>query len=344
MMIFNDDEPVPATTRPTVPERIWLTIQNNYWVPPEENIQKVMLELKGRQESRLALDLVVVLDVSNSMEGGKLEELQRAMQFVIKKLSVVDRLSIVRYKSHAEMLCPLRQMTESTQTELQNLINDLFPKGSYMNITDGLLMALKILNDRSVNSGRVGAIMLISGGEENIGNAAAVPVGNVPVHTFGFGNHHDPKVLKAIANNSLGGTYSDVWVDNLTLAFSQCLGGLLSVVAQDLTVTVRQIKDNSTIRQVSSGSYPQSVDNTAGSVTITFGDIYIDETRTVLVDLHLPSTRKQQRADVLEVSYTYKFNGELFEAEPETVTVRRMSRLIAEEQQALPWVVRAEEV
>ncbi|XP_078153185.1 uncharacterized protein LOC144548397 [Carex rostrata] len=352
-MIFNDDEAIVSnfaniaitagTTRPTLPGRVQLVIRNNDKAPLEENIQKVMLELTGKEESRSGLDLVVVLDVSNSMEGRELEELQKAMQFVIKKLSVVERLSIVKSNYGAERLCPLRQMTESTQTELQNLINDLFTKWDDMNITDGLLMALKILNDRSVSSGRVGAIMLISGGEENIGNAAAVPVGNVPVHTFGFGNLHDPKVLKAIANNSLGGTYSDVRVDNLTLAFSQCLGGLLSVVAQDLTVTISQIKDNSTIRQVSAGSYPQSMDNTAGSVTITFGDIYIQEIRKVLVDLHLPSTTKKQDTDVLEVSYTYKFNGELFEAKPETVTVCRMSRLTVEEQQALP-KVRAEEV
>ncbi|XP_078153177.1 uncharacterized protein LOC144548389 [Carex rostrata] len=345
---LDDDDPIvlPAdsgTTRPTVPGRIRPRIRRNNKAPLEENIQKVMLELYGNRQSRSGLDLVVVLDVTHSMGGGKLEELQTAMQFVIKKLNVVDRLSIVQYKSHAERLCPLRQMTQSTQTELQNLINHLVYSMDNMNITDGLLMALKILNDRSVSSGRAGAIMLISGCNENRGNAAAVPVGNVPVHTFGFGNDHDPKVLKAIANNSLGGTYSDVRVDNLTLAFSQCLGGLLSVVAQDLTVTINQIKDNSTIRQVYAGSYLKSMDNTAGPVTITFGDIYIQEIRKVLVDLHLPSTRIKHDADVLEVSYTYKFNGELFEAKPETVTVCRMSRLTAEEQQTLP-KVRTEEV
>jgi Mg-chelatase subunit ChlD len=183
--------------------RIRLEISQNYKAPLEENTHKVMLELHGKEQSRSGLDLVVVLDVTGSMSGGKLEELQTAMQFVMKKLSVVDRLSIVKYNYDAERLCPLRQMTESTQTELQNLINDLFPKGSDMNITDGLLMALKILNDRSVNSGRVGAIMLISGGEETIGNAAAVPVGNVPVHTFGFGNYHDPKVQLKIENKPL---------------------------------------------------------------------------------------------------------------------------------------------
>ncbi|XP_078153180.1 uncharacterized protein LOC144548392 [Carex rostrata] len=336
-MIFNDDEPIVLP-----PSLVQLVTRNNDKAPLEEKIQKVMLELTGEGESRSGLDLVMVLDVSKSM-GGKLKELQNAMQFVRKKLSVVDRLSIVRYNYDAERLCPLRQMTESTQTELQNLINDLFPKWDGMNITDGLLMALKILNDRSVSSGRVGAIMLISGGEEKRGNAAAVPVGNVPVHTFGFGNRHDPKVLKAIANNSLGGTYSDVRVDNMTSAFSQCLGGLLNVVAQDLTVTISQIKDNSTIRQVSAGNYPQLMDNTAGSITITFGDIYIQEIRNVLVDLLLHSTRIKQDADVLKVSYTYKFNGELFEAKPKTVTVCRMSRLTAEEQQALP-KVRVEEV
>lgn len=114
-------------------------------------------------------------------------------------------------------------------------------------------------------------------------------------------------MLKAIADNSLGGTYSDVVNGNLTSAFSQCLGGLLSVVAQNLEVTITQIEKESTIHEVSARRYPQHMDNAAGSVTITFGDLYIHEVRKVLVDLLLPATDKERGADVLKVSYTYKY-------------------------------------
>lgn len=114
-------------------------------------------------------------------------------------------------------------------------------------------------------------------------------------------------MLKAIADNSrMGGTYSDVRMDNLSLAFSQCLAGLLTVVAQNLTVIVTQIEDESTIKQVSAGNYPQSMDDAAGSVIIEFGDIYIQEVRKVLVDLHLPAIKNNRGADIIEVSYTYK--------------------------------------
>lgn len=45
--------------------------------------------------------------------------------------------------------------------------------------------------------------MLLPSTGETRGNAAAVLVGNLPVHTFDFGNGHDPKVLLKIENTPL---------------------------------------------------------------------------------------------------------------------------------------------
>ena len=115
------------------------------------------------------------------------------------------------------------------------------------------------------------------------------------------------QVLKAIADNSLGGTFSDVQnTDNLTKAFSMCLAGLLTVIVEDLTLTVTRIEDESTIEQVSAGNYPQSRDNAAGSVTVTFGVLYSKEVRKVIVDLLLPAVDNERGADVLEISYSYR--------------------------------------
>lgn len=78
-------------------------------------------------------------------------------------------------------------------------------------------------------------------------------------------------MLNAVARNSmgLGGTFAVVNdVDKLSMAFSQCLAGLLTVVVQDLTVTVARVEDESTIQNVAAGNYPQTqdADADAGSV------------------------------------------------------------------------------
>ncbi|CAL5035518.1 unnamed protein product [Urochloa decumbens] len=293
-MSFNDDEPIipppnsgPRPT-PIVPGRVQLVSKNNNMAPLEENTQKVLLELTGGDSTsdRSGLDLVAVLDVSGSMQGEKIEKMKTAMKFVVKKLSSIDRLSIVTFLDTASRICPLRQVTEASQPQLLGLIDALRPGGN-TNISDGLKTGLKVLADRKLSSGRVVGVMLMSDGQQNRGEpAAGVPIGNVPVYTFGFGADYDPTVLNAVARNSMGGTFSVVNdVDKLSMAFSQCLAGLLTVVVQDLTVTVARVDDESTIQKVAAGNYPQTQDADAGSVTVAFGDLYSKEVRKVIVDL-----------------------------------------------------------
>ena len=113
-------------------------------------------------------------------------------------------------------------------------------------------------------------------------------------------------MIKAIADNSTGGTFSDVQnQDNLSIAFSQCLAGLLTVVVQDLKLTVTQ--DESTIEKVCAGTYPQSKDDAAGSVTVLFGDLYDKEVRKVIVDLLLPAVSRRKGSDVLQITYKYRW-------------------------------------
>ncbi|KAL7250883.1 hypothetical protein ACSBR1_012824 [Camellia fascicularis] len=337
-MSFNDDEPLDASqdvsggkNTLSLAGKIKPAIFNKTTAPLEESEFKVMLELTGQGSGndRSGVDIVTVLDVSSSMAGAKLEKTKIAMLFMIKKLSPIDRLSIVTFNGGSQRLCPLRQITENSQKEIENLVNALVANGK-TNIYVGLQTGLKVLNDRSLTSGRAVGIMLMSDGQQNKGgNAAQVPVGKVPVYTFGFGADHDPIVLNAIANNSMGGTFSEVRnQDNLSIAFSQCLAGLLTVVVNDLKLTITQ--DESTIVKVSAGDYPQSKDNDAGSVTVSFGDLYIKEVRKVMVDLHLSAASSPAGSDVLKITYTYSSDGKLFDANPTIVTVSRTGRTYVE--------------
>ncbi|KAL5538365.1 hypothetical protein UlMin_046299 [Ulmus minor] len=329
-MNFNDDEPIVANQddsgeKPTsfVAGKTQARIFKKTKAPLEESKFKVMLELTGAGYSNIrpGVDLVTVLDVSSSMAGEKLAKLKIAMQFVIKKLSPIDRLSVVTFATNSTRLCPLRQITETSQAEIEKMVNALVADG-WTNITAGLETGLKVLNDRNLTTERVVGIMLMSDGDQNTGgDASDVPAGNVPVHTFGFGTDQDPRVLRAIADNSNGGTFSDVQ-NNLSIAFSQCLAGLLTVAVQDLKLTVTRVKDESIIQKVSAGNYPQSMD--ASSVAISFGDLYHKEVRKVLVDLLLPAVSIQRDADVLHITYTYSTGGKLFEANPLIVMVTRI--------------------
>ena len=183
-----------------------LKIINSATAPVDENNLRVLLELTGlgNSKERLGLDLVTVLDVSGSMRGERLEKLKKAMQFLIKKLSPIDRLSIVTFGTQAHKLCGLRVVNETSQEEITDLVMKMHAEG-WTNITDGLQTALKVLEGRRLKDGRSVGIMLMSDGEQNKGgDATKVEVGNVPVYTFGFGTatntQGDPKKMADVSS------------------------------------------------------------------------------------------------------------------------------------------------
>ncbi|KAI7997593.1 putative E3 ubiquitin-protein ligase WAVH2 [Camellia lanceoleosa] len=145
-----------------------VTIVNKTTAPLEESEFKVMLELMGAGSGndRSGVNLVTVLDVSGSMRGEKLEKMKIAMLFMIKKLSPIDRLSIVVFNGGFHRLCPLQQITENSQWKIENLVNALVANGG-TNISTGLQTGLKVLNDRSLTRGRAVGIMLMSDGQQN---------------------------------------------------------------------------------------------------------------------------------------------------------------------------------
>ncbi|KAF2307530.1 hypothetical protein GH714_029481 [Hevea brasiliensis] len=274
-----------------------------------------MLEITGGDSShdRPGLDLVAVLDVSGSMAGAKIAKAKTAMLFMIKKLSSIDRFSVVTFSGDAIRLCPLRQISENSRKELENLINGLKASGN-TNITAGLQTGLKVINDRSLRRGRSVGIMLLSDGEQNAvvmqpsspGTILMAPVPFSPMpHRELSGFASCVLVLKAIADNSIEGTFSEVQnTANLSIAFSQCLAGLLTRVVEDLKLTITRCGDESKIQQVIAGSYPQSKNDTTGSRTVTFGSLYAKEVRKVIVDLLLSPAEQERGAGVLEISYS----------------------------------------
>ncbi|KAI3857220.1 hypothetical protein MKW98_010634 [Papaver atlanticum] len=241
------------------------------------------------QTGRAPIDLVTVLDISGSMKGTKIQLLKRAMGFVIDNLGPSDRLSVISFSSNARRLFPLLLMTGSGKQHALQAVNSLVADGE-TDIVGGLKKGAKVIEDRK-HKNPVCSIMLLSDGQDSFSkriNLKDISRLQIPVHTFGFGTDHDPNMLHSIAEGSKG-TFSFIEAEGLIQdAFAQCMGGLLSVVVQDLQVHVHSLDPYVCLSQLKAGSYSTYLtgDNQTGSVD--FGDLYADVERDFLVLVNIP--------------------------------------------------------
>jgi hypothetical protein len=139
--------------------------------------------------------------------------------------------------------------------------------------------------------------------------------------------------MGAISRRSLGGVYNFVDDSNkptlLSETFSQILAGLVTIVAQDLELTVTPFMDEATIKAVEAGTYPRkAATDGSSSVAIQFGTLYSTEERKVVVELALRdhSSFRPYNADVAKVQYRFSFEGQQFASNTELITIHRSKR------------------
>jgi hypothetical protein len=131
----------------------------------------------------------------------------------------------------------------------------------------------------------------------------------ITMHCFGFGGDHDSNLLQAMSDVVPGGSYYFVENDaNVKGAFGDALGGILSIVAQNVTVTI-QIPDEATARGVNIVDvyHDHKVKREDGSYTVVVGDFYAEESRDVLFEVKLANSNIDSNQPILhtEVSVAY---------------------------------------
>lgn len=277
------------------------------------------------QPSRAPVDLVTVLDVSGSMAGTKLALLKRAMGFVIQNLGPSDRLSVIAFSSSARRLFPLRRMTGAGRQEALQAVNSLTSSGG-TNIAEGLKKGAKVMTERRWKN-PVGSIILLSDGQDTYTVSSPgtpksktdyqslLPVsmhrGNgsgphIPVHAFGFGADHDAVSMHSISETS-GGTFSFIEAEVVIQdAFAQCIGGLLSVVVQELVVHVECAHPKLRLSSIKAGSYKSSLVSDGKIGVIEVGDLYAEEERDFMVTFDIPVEESNNEMSLVKVKCVYK--------------------------------------
>lgn len=291
--------------------------------PPRSGRKDNIQSSSSAQNSRAPVDLVTVLDVSGSMSGTKIALLKRAMGFVIENLSSSDRLSIITFSSTARRIFPLRRMTVAGKQEALQAVYSLVPSG-VTNIAEGLRKGTKVFVDcRWKNP--VGSIILLSDGQDSSINSSSryarydyeslVPHSihgendtglHIPVHAFGFGVDHDASAMHAISEVSRG-TFSFIEDEDVIQdAFAQCIGGLLSVVVQELQLEVQCVHPRLQLGSVKAGSYKTCVINNRKMASIKVGDMYAEEERDFLVTINVPFDKSGDDMSLLTVKGVYR--------------------------------------
>jgi hypothetical protein len=126
------------------------------------------------------------------------------------------------------------------------------------------------------------------------------------VHAFGFGSDHDAASMHSISEIS-GGTFSFIEAEGVIQdAFAQCIGGLLSVVVQELQVKVESLHPRLEIGSIQAGSYKSSIMANAIMGFVDVGDLYAEEERDFLVTVNIPVDGTSDEMSLLKVSCTYR--------------------------------------
>lgn len=137
------------------------------------------------------------------------------------------------------------------------------------------------------------------GGQEQ--NSNTVPEG-FRLHTFGFGGNHNTSLLEGLAESFDGMYYYMRDEDAIKAGFANCLGGLLSTVAQNINV---QLQFNPAITNFEVHK-DNVIMNQNGQAQVSFADLQSEEKRHILVSCNLPALQ-QACADYMlyEVTCTY---------------------------------------
>ena len=94
-------------------------------------LQTIMIELTpGRNLSSLPLNLGILLDVSHSMQGTKLENAKRACQLLLEQLSPQDRAAVCVFSSGARTIAPSMFFSDDVKANAQRAVGNLRVEGA----------------------------------------------------------------------------------------------------------------------------------------------------------------------------------------------------------------------
>ncbi|WP_375510558.1 VWA domain-containing protein [uncultured Nostoc sp.] len=273
----------------------------------QRQLAMTIFALAGEFDQNLPLNLCLILDRSGSMHGQPIKTVIQAVEGLIDRLKVGDRISVVAFSGSAEVIIP-NQTIEDPESIKSQIKSKLSASGGTV-IADGLELGITELMKGT--RGAVSQAFLLTDGHGESGlriwkweigrddNKRCLQLAqkaaklNLTINTFGFGNSWNQDLLEKIADVG-GGTLAHIErpeqaVDQFSRLFGriESIGLTNAYLLLSLMPNVR-LAELKPIAQVAPDTIELPLEAEAdGRFAVRLGDLMQDVERVVLANIYL---------------------------------------------------------
>ncbi len=203
-----------------------------------------VLPMSISQESRLPLNLSLVIDRSTSMKGARMSHVKRAAHRIVDQLHKGDSLSIVTFNDHARVVLPNQLNNNPIQAKAK--ITSMRAEGG-TEILQGLESGLAEVAKRHTSRVHSHVILLTDGrtyGDEAACVAAAKRASEhqISISAMGIGEDWNDALLDDLAAISGGTSAYIASADQIQPLLQEHVRGINAIVARGLDLTIRRAK------------------------------------------------------------------------------------------------------
>lgn len=288
---------VNAPAGQTVDRYLLVTIKTPAKVPDEH--------LAKTESGRPPLSFNVVLDVSGSMHGAKIEHTKQALRLAARTLHDGDKLAMTVFSDNARIVMEAKPFNQGLRQTFESLIQELQPGGStalYSGLDVGLQQAEEMRSDNNLS-------LLLSDGQANIGETDLEIIGRLAknaaekgliVSTLGVGMDYNEALMTEIATQGKGRFYHVQTPDEIVPFMTAELGEAADMAARDVKIHI-QLPASAALIPLSA-AYQSEIQD--GVATISIGDIPTDLEVEIPLRLTLFSGKANERLGI-EGAVTY---------------------------------------
>jgi uncharacterized protein YegL len=269
----------------------------------------------NENDKKCNVDLICVIDVSGSMCGEKIYQVKESLKILISLMDEKDRLCLILFESDAENYFNLSFLTKKNKEILEGKINQINSRGG-TNILSGLKMAIDVIKSQTYNEKRVSSILLLSDGCDNESNDVELADSlkkltkglglSFTLHTFGYGDDHDAKVMNKLANLRDGSFFYVREYSKVAEYFVSVLGGCVSVISKKLNLKLQVLSNNCKIIKAYGAQNLFSHETTPKYFQTTLLQFICGKEYTFVLDIFVDESKVQIGEEILKLEILYE--------------------------------------
>ena len=259
-----------------------------------------------QDEEEGAIDLILVIDTSGSMDGDRIERTKESAKKVVSCMKENDRCALVGFEGSAYLVNDFTSDSE----ELNNSIDTLIPRWNGTNISSGINKAIDVFENSSTNN-RDKYVILLSDGEDNSqtessGAASLAKENGIKIFALSVGD--DTKQLQDVAIYNKGVYMNSPSAEQIEFLMYKMANEIFNTAARNVTFKLT-IQNKNMVNINELNPKPDKVEeNEDGSLTLSwnYDRINIDEEKQIKIDINSNLLQNETWSNLVkDASITY---------------------------------------